>query len=221
MHSLARTTLATAALALTATVAHADVVKLNSFAFGPAETISVTSPGYTGQAGEFSGTLNGNSFVTYCTDLLQNFTFGTTYTNYSMVSGVSAWGTSKSQEMDRLMSALMANGIPQTAAGSALAQALIWEVIYETGNNYNLSSGSFRATADGRAMQSAMNGLNWNTIDSTPIAYHVDKLYSSTNQDFLVVSRVAAAVPEPSSIALVAAAMAGLVFVARRKSRRA
>jgi hypothetical protein len=223
MHRLARTTFATAALALTATLAHADVVQLNSYTFSlpnsptSATSLSVTSPSYTGGAGEFSGTLNGKSFTTFCTDLLQNFYFGTSYSNYSVVSGVSAWGSAKSQELDHVMSYLMGAGAPHDANSSALAQALVWEVIYENSANYDLSSGTFKSSSTNSAMQSALSSLSWATIDATPISYHVDKLYSATNQDFMVVTQ---ALPEPSSIALVAAALLGLVAAGRRRASR-
>lgn len=209
-------------LALTAAIAasapaFADTVNLGGFTFDPAQPVSVSMPSYSGKAGQFTGLLNGNSFVTYCTDLLQTFKFGVTYTDYSIVSGATAWGAATSLAMDKLMSAAINDGVPINAAQSAAVQAAVWEVLYETAPVYDLTAGTFVATSSDPATDALLGAVNWAGIMAGPVTHHVDQLYSRDHQDFLVITQV----PEPSTYALLAAGLAGIGFVVRRRSRRA
>ena len=224
MRHFALSAVAAATLFFATTWARADIVKLDSFAYGPAASLTVGSPDYTGAAGAFAGTRDGNAFLTFCVDLLQSFHFGQTYGNYSVVSGAAAFGA-KSNEMDRMMSYFLSTGYVSDAATSATAQAAIWEVLYESGSKYNFSSGSFKATSAGVATQSALNAFDWDAIGGTAISYHVDRLFSPTAQDFLVVTALGqptdstSEIPEPSSVSLVGAALAGLVMLGRRRAK--
>lgn len=210
-------TLSLAAALAVAAPAFADTVNLSGFTFAPATSVSVSSPNYSGGAGQFTGLLNGNSFVTYCTDLAQTFSFNTTYTDYMVVSGVSAWGAQKSLDMDRWISWNDQIAYPINAAMSAAIQAAVWEIIYEGSGTYDLAGGTFVATSGDAATQGYMNVVNWAGLSSVNVTLHVDQLYSREHQDFLV----ATPVPEPSAYALFAAGMAGIGFVARRRSRAA
>lgn len=204
-----------AALAMSAP-AFADTVNLSGFTFNPAMPVSVASPSYSGPAGQFTGLLNGNSFVTYCTDLSQTFQFNVNYTDYSVVDGVAAWGATRSNDLDKLMSAAIASGVPTDAAQSAAIQAAVWEVLYETGGSYDLSAGTFIATSTDVSTQSYINSVNWAGIMAGPVTHNVDQLYSREHQDFLVTTPV----PEPGTYALFVAGLAGIGFVARRRARR-
>lgn len=205
-----------AALAVAAP-AFADTVNLSGFTFTPATSVSVSSPNYSGQAGQFTGLLNGNSFVTYCTDLAQSFAFNTNYTDYTVVSGVSAWGAQRSLDLDRWISWNDQFAYPTDAAMSAAVQAAVWEILYETSGSYDLAGGTFVATSGDSATQTWMNSVNWAGLSSVNVTQHVDQLYSREHQDFLVMT----AVPEPSTYALFAAGLAGIGFIARRRTRAA
>ena len=217
--------LAAASLSLAATHAFADNVKIDAFAFVPPSVVNVSSvaPGtpvaYTDlQAGQFTGTLNGSSFLTYCTELTQSFSFGTTYTDYSVVDGVAAWGAATSLQMDKLMTAAIQANYPISADTSALIQTAIWEILYETvGGTHSFTTGTFTASSSNATTQSVLtNGINWAALDGSPVAYHVSQLHSASAQDFLVIT----AVPEPSTYALMFAGLAGIGFVARRRAPR-
>lgn len=209
--------LALAAAVAASAPAVADTVNLSGFTFNPAQPVSVAAPNYSGVAGQFTGLLNGNSFVTYCTDLLQNFQFGVTYTDYSIVGGVTAWGAATSLAMDKLMSAAINSGVPVNAEQSAAVQAAVWEVLYETAPVYDLTAGAFVATSSDPTTNALLGSVNWAGIMAGPVTHHVDQLYSREHQDFLVITQV----PEPSTYALLAAGIAGIGFVVRRRSRRA
>ena len=68
-------TLALAAALAVAAPAFADTVNLSGFTFPPGSPVNAGAPNYSGLAGQFTGTLNGNSFVTFCTDIAQQFSF--------------------------------------------------------------------------------------------------------------------------------------------------
>lgn len=214
-----------ACLVLAASYARADNVVIDAFAFVPPTTINVSSvaPGtavaYADlQAGQFTGTLNGASFLTYCTELTQSFNFGQTYTDYSVVDGVAAWGATASLQLDKLMTAAIQASYPTDSDTSALIQASIWEILYETvGGTHSFTSGTFTASSNVASTQNVLtNGINWSALDGSPVAYHVSQLHSETGQDFMVIT----AVPEPSTYALMFAGLVGIGFVARRRAPR-
>lgn len=210
--------IAAACLALAASYAHADNVIIDGFTFNPAVSITVGVPSYSGPAGQFTGQLNGASFTTYCTDLFQTFSFGTLYTDYTTVDGVAAWGAQKSADLDRAFSAFAAAGAPASASTSAVAQAIVWEILNETSGTYDLNSGSFAATSGDATAQSYFNNSAaiFANIATTPITVHASQLYSRSEQDFVVLTPV----PEPSTYALMLAGLAGIGFVARRRAPR-
>lgn len=210
---------ATVCLAFAASHASAETVRMSGFTFGSAQTLTVGSPNYTGSAGEFSGTLNGKSFMTFCTDLSQSFNFNTTYTDYSIVSGVTAWGAQKSLDLDRAFSAFAANSFPSDAVSSAVAQAVVWEIIYEApGAAYSFNSGAFHASSGDHATQSELNLVNtlFSSLSSQAITVHANKLFSPNEQDFVVLTPV----PEPSTYALMFGGLVGIGFFARRRTPR-
>lgn len=217
VHAVAAAAIATAFAA----PAMADTVNLSNYVFTPAQSlnVSIAAPAktYNGGAGQFTGLLNGNSFQTYCTDLYQTFHFNTNYTNYSVVSGVTAWGATKSLAMDKLISYSLASGnTPTNAAQSAVLQAAIWEVLYETGT-YGFSAGNFTATSAIGATQTLLNNFDWAAVANTTVTHHVDQLYSAKNQDFMVIT----AVPEPGTYAMLLAGLGLMGTIARRRSRKA
>ena len=210
-----RHALLASAIALASSLpAAAATVRLTAFAYSPATSVTVSSPNYTGRAGQFVGTLDNQAFQTFCMDLLQNFSFNTTYT-YSVVDGVTAWGASRSNAIDKVFSYAIANNLPSNAPTSATVQSALWEVLYETNPGYGFASGSFRASSSGLT-QAALNAWDWNAVMSTQITHHASQLFHPQRQDFALVSRV----PEPASVAMLGLGMLGVLSLARVRTRR-
>lgn len=214
--TMAKSIAALAASAALAAPAFADTVNLSNYTYPPAATLSVTSPAYSGGAGQFSGLLNGNSFETYCTELTQSFSFNTSYT-YSIVSGVTAWGAARSTALDRVLSGALAAGWPSNATQSAVVQAAVWEVLYETSGSYSFASGTFTATSGTGAVQAALNLVDpyWSSLGSIPITVHADQLFNERHQNFLVMTPV----PEPGTYAMMLAGLGLMGVIARRRNR--
>jgi hypothetical protein len=210
-----RHALLASALALaTSLPATAATVRLTAFTYNPATTVTVGAPNYSGRAGQFVGTLDDQAFQTFCMDLLQDFSFNTTYT-YSVVDGVTAWGATRSSAIDKVFSYAIANNLPSDAATSATVQSALWEVLYETNPGYGFASGAFRVSSSGPT-QSALNAWNWNAVLSTPVTHRASQLFHPSRQDFVVVSRV----PEPASVAMLGLGLLGVLSLARVRTRR-
>jgi hypothetical protein len=217
--------IAATTLGLAASHASANTVDLTGFTYGPATIATVRSTAsatpiaaFSVYAGQYSGLLDGRAFVTYCVELTQSLRFNTTYTDYSVVSGVQAWGAAKSAQFDRLISALFGANVVTDANGSGLAQTAIWETLYETATSNGFTTGTFQA-ASTDPMITGATAAEWSALASTPIRYHVDLLHSPSAQDLLLIT--ATSVPEPSDAALLLAGLLALGIVAGRRSRHA
>lgn len=218
--------------------ARAISFNVTDFTFGSANNVvmrgTAGSPSYAGTAGEFSAESSSalaandglseplalrsaaaaaapTSFMAWCAELTQDFTFGVTYT-YSEQSGTSYFGARTRADLSRLFTA--AQGFVVDAGTSAAMQAGIWEIIYERGTAYGFASGTFLgapALAADLGAFATVNGYLAN-LSSYNADYQIRVLTNPERQDFLV-----ATIPEPETWALLVAGLAALGVVKRRR----
>ena len=215
--------LKTAALSLSLVVAApaalAQSVTFTSFADGSQAVRGVlSSPNVTRDltvsAGGFDTQYLGASFVSYCVDFYQWLpSFGSVNNSYTMADAGSYFGD-RLDSVERLFSGRLAQ--VDTAVEQAAFQIALWEIRYEAaGNAFNTMTGSARFSDSGddaRSLaQTYLNGLQ-----DYRQTMSVSVLSSGTHQDVVF----AAPVPEPSTYALMLAGLAGVGFMARRRSRR-
>src|SRR5512137_243898 len=183
-------------LAGSAMAANAAVnLSVNSFAYG-GNSVNVVSTGttpatYGGGAGAFAGSLSGAgifdspSFITYCVEVEQSFSFGN-LTGYTLVSPAAftqaspaenGWGPNAVAIGNRL-GQLLTYALPTatTSANSTALQLAIWNTVYDTDNT--LSGGTF---ADTSAFAATANAF---LVGAKSQLNHLDLwvLQSKTNQ---------------------------------------
>ena len=221
-------TFATAAcLALCAVQAQADTVRLTDYTYTPSKSVnvqidlagSVNDMSYGGGAGEFKGTLNGNSFKTYCLDLYESFYFNTTYTDYHLA----ALAPAKAFDIGRLITQY--RGDVDTSLEAAAFQVALWEILYETSATYSLTGGAFMETASNNGVRTLAQGWlsNLGSVSNVNVfkleslgRYDNRQNWVKGHQDFLVTTPV----PEPSTNALMVAGLLGIGFVVRRRTMK-
>ncbi len=202
-------------------------VTFNGFANG-SQSVSVNvtpnSPveGQSVAAGGFSTSYNGQSFVSYCVDLYEYLPrFGTVNNTYNEVSAAGFFGA-KLDAVGRLFTGF-AGGV-DTALESAAFQLALWEIKYETGATYNLSSGSASFTdlawGNGNAVAIAQTYLAGLSGFANNVQLHVLTSVDGRRIDGKQDVVYATAVPEPSTYALMLAGLAGLGMVARRRQAK-
>ena len=213
--------------------ASAISVNMSDFSFpGPASVNmegSDGSPSYEGSAGQFTGgVVEGaaataslrlaavqaapGSFVAWCAELTQTFSFGVVY-EYQQVSGVSYFGAAKATDLSRLFTA--AQGFVVDKFTSAALQAGIWEILYEHGASFSLTGGTFKGAPEEAGGQGAFNVVNGflMNLDAYGADARIDVLQNGEHQDFLI-----ATIPEPETWMLLGMGL-GLVGLLKRRRR--
>jgi hypothetical protein len=219
VRSLAAGLCAAASLFLVAPVQAALVQ--TSFANGSLG-ITVNRPAQSGQstrAGGFTGVFNGSAFLSYCIELTQQFSFGTSYNNYSVVPvatapNTGAMGATRATDLAKLVAAHFADSFTSTVKSAAM-QIAVWEIVYETGSAYDVTTGAFNVNASAGNVNSARSQANlWLAgLPSLTAAAPIIALSSPDRQDFITV------VPVPPSVALFAGGLLfGLWGVRRRQA---
>lgn len=203
---------------------HAATVTLTGWNYGHGNAVNAT--GYNGDAGAFGGTLTGagvfdsGSFLTYCIELEEHFSFSATgMQDYAVVDGASYFARRRgdadiAERLARLMTyvADLAAPVADSVASSAL-QLAIWNTVYDTDNSVT-TAGRFD---DASVMRTAADSFLAGVASVTTSRFSVFALEKAGSQDFLLVQ--ANRVPEPGSLALVLAA-GGVLGVAYRRGRR-
>jgi hypothetical protein len=212
LRSLALRAALAAALAAGAAGAQASTVVLSSWTFGSGNNVNASAPVYNGQAGGFSGTLDGQALMTYCVELTQVFYWNTPYTNYvdTLASAYFTGPDNKADKLGRLLSYVADTaGAVDNAAESTSLQLAIWNIVYDTDTTLAGHTGAtFSDTSGYASYATALLTASQNWANSM----NVWVLASPTAQDQLHWSRV----PEPATLALVTLAL-GAAGVARRR----
>ncbi|MDP1900961.1 MAG: PEP-CTERM sorting domain-containing protein [Rubrivivax sp.] len=238
--------LAVASLSVQAGGVPGPSLTFTGWAYDNGNNVNATTHAYRGSAGGFSATLSGapgfdGALETYCVDLLQTIGFGIAYSDYGVVSAGSYFTEAKAQTLGKLISYVFDGDLfGGTAAGykddlSTALQVAIWNTVYDT--DLTLASGTFKDSSPYKNGNSGnfagANGLlSASQVASQPISYGLYVLSSPSRQDQLFWQALpettsttqglpsqGGSVPEPGSLGLAAAAMAGLAFVARRRRR--
>ena len=198
-------------------------LSMSSYVFPSALSFSVTGRSGSVGAGGFNASFDENfasapaptSFVAYCVDLAQSFSFDNAFTVTTTSPSV-LFGGDRASALDRLYTQRFTS--VSNRVESAAFQLAIWEILQEApATSYNLSSGSFAATSGNT--EAIVMATSWLNTLSTGASggYSLTVLASATHQDQLM----ATPVPEPETYMMLLAGLGLMGFVARRRRQGA
>lgn len=197
---------------------------MSNYAYPSALGFSITGHSSVG-AGGFSASYDKNfaaapaatSFVSYCIDLAQTFSWNTPINNIVERTPLSLFGAFKAGALDRLYTQHFAASTTPTL--SAAFQLSVWEIVTETtASTYatlGLTTGTFVATAGDSTARTTADTWLHNLGAGNSGGYTLTALTTATNQDQMM----ATPVPEPQTYVMLLAGLGLMGFVARRRQR--
>jgi hypothetical protein len=211
MKNLAKTLVALAAVAVSGA---ASAVTINSYTFsGSAANIVFNGTPEFLAAGEITVNSTVGTFATYCIELTQGlpvpnptYSFGP-YANdwISRLVDVAGFYGGADQSSNQV----------NTVTEKTAFQLAIWEAVYDAFPG-DLTTGIFEVTSAGAGVVAQANAYLTAAAALSAGSYPTQTLLtftSRTGQDLVT------SVPEPSSYAMLLAGLAGIGFVARRRSQ--
>jgi hypothetical protein len=170
------------------------------------------------------------SFKSYCVDLYESISFGQSYSNYNNIGG-GAYAFTNSNAAYEIGRLFFNNKQIDDATKEAAFQIAVWELSYETSGSYDLSAGNAKFSGGTAATSGALDlASNWLNELSTAVGFTgisvLESVASSSGagyQDmvypaFIPDEQPIPPVPEPSTYALMAAGLAGVGFLTRRRA---
>ncbi len=215
-------------------------VYLDGFKYGGNEQATIRNGATTigtYRAGEYKGTLNKGtvneqSFSTFCTDVYQSLWFGTDYQYQRLTAPEtqSLWGASTTYNSNSygLVSKLFTTAYTSvnSSTTSAAFQYALWELLYEKSGTYTIGdNGNFSLTnTDGNASTKANEWLAAVTGASATEGYVIQSLFKGELNPSRVGVQdlvIATPVPEPQTYALALVSLGIVAGYARRKRDKA
>lgn len=135
----------------------------NIFGTNGSAGVHISSPlSVNAQAGGFAlkGDISGDSalesFTAWCVDITKSINLGYSYT---VTNGTSLMTPTQIGNIQKLFNTALTGLNLTSAANSAGFQLALWELVYETGATFNVSSGGFAATSGNASAITVANSL--------------------------------------------------------------
>lgn len=195
--------------------AQADNLTITGWAVpGPHPTFQLNAPPISPPAGGFNAVFQSNSFTSYCVDLSQTFSWGSSFA-VTPYSAATFFGSTRADAMNRLYTQHFTE--VDTITESAAFQLALWEIVQEGTSSYSLTNGngSFYvvSTASGGSAVSLANTWLSGLASGPTGGYQLTVLHSATKQDQLMPTPI----PEPETYAMMLAGLGLLGLAARRR----
>lgn len=217
-------TAAVAALALPqVAIGQTGSLSMSGYAYPTAQSFGVTGFSSIG-AGGFNASYNENfsappaptSFIAYCIDLAQTFSWNSPFT-VTETNPLSLFGAFRAGALDRLYTQRFAAATSPILSGAF--QLAVWEIVAETGataySALSLSTGSFQATSGNSTARTTANSWLQALGTGASGGYTLTALVSPSRQDQMM----ATPIPEPETYMMLLAGLGLMGFVARRRQR--